>query len=85
MIRFGAVALHVRRDEIVHPIASSGRTRYHMIRGERQRMRRITTPIERFAAIIAGRSGPLRTLAQDGPVAMVESRILTHQAITSFT
>lgn len=83
MVGLGAVALHVRGNEIVHPVASASGARYHMVCGERQRMRRITAPIERFAAIIAGSSRTLGAFAQDGAVAMVKSRILAHQAITS--
>lgn len=78
MVRLGAVAPHVRRNEIVHPVASASGTRYHMVRGERQRMRGIATPVERFAAIIAGCSSPFGAFAQDGAIPMVESRILTH-------
>ena len=85
MVRLGAVALHVRRNEIVHPVASASGTRYHMVCGERQRMRGVTTPVERCAAIIAGRSRTFGALAEDGAVAMVESGILAHYAITSLT
>lgn len=78
MVRLGAITLHVRRNEIVHPVASASRARYHMVCGERQRMRRIATPVERFAAIIAGRSRTLGAFSQDGAVAVVEASILTH-------
>lgn len=78
MVRLGAVALHVRWNEIVHPVASASSARYHMVCGERQRMRRIAAPVEGFAAIIAWRSRTLGTFAEDGAVVMVESRILTH-------
>ena len=85
MVRLGAVALHVRWNEIVHPVASTGGARYHMVCGERQRMRSVTTPVERFAAIIAWRSSTFGAFAQDGAVAVVESGILAHYAITSLT
>lgn len=78
VIRLGAVAPHMRRHEIIHPITTTGSARHHMIRGERQRMRRITTPVERFAAIIAARPGPPRTFTQNGAITMIQSRILAH-------
>ena len=78
MVGLGAVALHVRGNEIVHPVASTGSARYHMVCGERQWMRRVAAPVEWFAAIIAGSSRTLGAFAQDGAVAMVESSILTH-------
>lgn len=78
MVGLGAVAPHVRGNEIVHPVASASSARYHMVCGERQRMRRITAPVEWFAAIIAWRSSTLGALAEDGAVAVVESGILAH-------
>lgn len=78
VVRLGSIALHVRWYEIVHPVASTGRAGYHMVCCERQRMRRVTTPVEGRAAIVAGRSRSFGAVTQDGAVAVVEPRILTH-------
>ena len=85
MVRFRPIALHVGGYEIVHAVASASGTRYHMVCGECQRMRGVTTPIEWCAAIIAWRSSPFGALTEDGAIAVVEPGILAHQAITSLT
>ena len=85
VVRFRPIALHVGGHEIVHAVAAASCPRYHMVCGKRQRVRGVATPIEGCSTIVARRSRPFGALAEDGAVAVVESRILAHYAITSLT
>ena len=85
VVRLRPVALHVCWHEIGHSVAAACSAWYHMVCGERQRVRCVAAPIEWCAAIVAWRSSPFGALAEDGAVAVVESGVLSHYAITSLT